>query len=137
MTVWQRIVLFLLALPFSAALAVGVVWGAGLALTQGLAVTAVVFIASELLLNYFASKIPPRTGPETLPGQEVEVISDFATDQGGSCTGYVRVHGERWRARATSPSAGMTAGHRVRIERVEGLTLWVSAARYGMEKDAG
>ncbi len=42
-----------------------------------------------------------------------------------SPAGYVRVHGERWRAEAKSEAAPVEAGRKVRIVEVRGLTLVV------------
>jgi membrane-bound ClpP family serine protease len=43
-------------------------------------------------------------------------------------SGFVRVRGERWRARVAPGAAPIAAGTRVRVLAVEGLTLTVTAA---------
>ena len=53
-------------------------------------------------------------GPEEIVGME-GVVRD---------SGLVFVHGELWRARSEAPLA---PGQRVRVDRVDGLTLSVSA----------
>lgn len=123
----HRVTLWLLALPFSGALAIGVFLLLELELSPRLAVAAIVFIASELVLHHLAAKIPARTGAEALRGQQATVIGAFEDDGDGALTGYVRVNGERWKARAPlAERAALRSGAPARIERVEGLTLWVA-----------
>ncbi|OGA37888.1 MAG: hypothetical protein A3G24_04885 [Betaproteobacteria bacterium RIFCSPLOWO2_12_FULL_62_13] len=127
MTLWQRVILLLLALPTSTGLAAGLYWALDLPTQQGLAVAAAVFIACELLLQQLASRIPPIVGVECMPGREVEVISDFESGEQGSYVGHVRIQGERWKARvARSEGVAPRRGTRARVERVDGLTLWVT-----------
>lgn len=127
MTAGQRVVLLLLAFPFSALLAVGVYWALDLPVRYGLPIAALTFIVVELLLQRLASKIRPQVGPESLPGQEVEVLSDFQRDKHGFYAGHVRLNGERWRARAAVPLERVPRpGEIARIERVEGVTLWIA-----------
>jgi membrane protein implicated in regulation of membrane protease activity len=127
MTLRQRITLLLLALPFSGALAVGVFVLLELDLSWRLAAAAAVFIVSELTLHQLASRIPARTGAEALHGREALVVDDFEDDGDGTATGYVRIDGERWRARAPLTQRGaLRSGSPARIERVEGVTLRVA-----------
>jgi membrane protein implicated in regulation of membrane protease activity len=135
MTAGQRIVLLLLAFPFSALLAVSVYWTLDLPAWYGLSIAALIFIAVELLLQRLASRIPPQVGPESLPGQEVEVLSDFQRGEHGFYAGHVRLRGERWRARAAGPQEHVPRpGSKARIERVEGVTLWVSSTLHPADK---
>jgi membrane-bound serine protease (ClpP class) len=60
---------------------------------------------------------PIVSGPEHMIGGKAEVI-DWDGD-----TGRVRVQGEIWKARAVEP---LNPGRRVRVERIDGLTLVVS-----------
>lgn len=62
---------------------------------------------------------PVRSGREDLIGAAAEVL-----DWTGPA-GHVRLHGERWRARADAPLAPGTA---VRVRAVEGLTVTVDPA---------
>lgn len=126
----HRITLWLLALPFSGALALGVFALLEVDLSYRLAWAAGVFIVAELTLHHLAAKIPARTGPEALRGQTATVLSDFDEDGEGALAGYVRVNGERWRARAPlAQGDALRAGAPARIERVEGLTLWVVGSK--------
>ncbi len=59
----------------------------------------------------------PTTGAEAMIGQEAEVVAACRPD------GQVRIAGELWQARC---AAGAGVGERVRIERLDGLTLVVS-----------
>jgi len=65
---------------------------------------------------------PARVGDETLIGQQAVAREDFVPE-GDHFQGYVFIHGEWWRACSTAP---VRAGQPVRIERREGLCLWVS-----------
>jgi membrane protein implicated in regulation of membrane protease activity len=58
----------------------------------------------------------PQVGWETLIGATAEVVQDC------SPTGLVRVQGELWQARC---EPGARAGDRVRVQRLDGLTLLV------------
>jgi membrane-bound serine protease (ClpP class) len=64
----------------------------------------------------------PRAGAEAMIGEEADVMS--------ACRplGEVKVRGELWRARCDE---GADAGERVRIERIEGLTLVVARTSRG------
>jgi len=129
MTPHQRVVLFLLAIPFSGSLAIGAYLLLDVTPLADAATAVGIFIGSELLLHHLASRIRARTGTETLPGRPAEVITAFESDRHGAATGYVQVHGERWRARIADASPAPAVGERVRVERVDGLTLWVTRSR--------
>ena len=58
-----------------------------------------------------------QTGSEAMPGELAEVVEPVGADHG-----TVRLRGESWRARSTRP---ISVGERVRVARVEGLTLTV------------
>lgn len=129
MTVSERLILLLLALPFSTVLAAGVYWVLGVATGYRLAAAALVFIASELILQHLASRIRSRVGPESLVGRQVEALSDFRPDPDGVPAGYVRIDGERWQARIiSSKGAELRRGTKLRVERVDGLVLWVTVS---------
>ena len=129
MGISHRIILLLVAFPFSTALALGVYFSLSGRLEHNLLIAVAVFLLSELFLGYAASKIPASVGREAIPGREVEVLSDFAKEQCGSYIGYVQLDGEKWRA-CILDGKGMVprTGSRVRVESVDGLTLLVSRA---------
>ena len=60
-------------------------------------------------------------GPEGTIGQRATVLVDCAPD------GYVRLQGERWRARAAD-GLPLRTGQPVEVQQVDGLTLVVRAA---------
>lgn len=127
MTIAQRVVLLLLALPFSALLAAGVYWMLDIAAAYRLAAAVLVFVASEFVLHRLGAKIRSPVGADAIPGREAEVMTNFEPDEHGIHTGHVGLDGVRWRARmALSEGAAPTPGTRVCVVRVEGLTLWVS-----------
>lgn len=123
----ERAVLLLLALPFSTLLAVGVYWVLDAPTGYRLAAALLVFVASEFVLHRLASKIRSQVGADSLPGREAEVMTDFEPDDRGFHAGHVRLDGIRWSARIVlAESTALPRGTRVRIVRIEGLTLWVS-----------
>ncbi|MDQ7039626.1 MAG: nodulation protein NfeD [Rhodothermus sp.] len=84
---------------------------------------ATALIALFLLSNALRiQRRPARVGDETLIGQLATAREDFIPE-GDHFGGYVFVHGEWWRACSSVP---IQAGQSVRIERREGLCLWVS-----------
>ena len=85
---------------------------------------AVAFAAIFLFLGRLAIKThrrPPVTGRDGLIGTEGTARDVVAPDT----PGYVRVHGELWRATSRAP---VTPGQRVRVLDVNGLTLMVEPA---------
>jgi membrane-bound serine protease (ClpP class) len=64
-----------------------------------------------------ARRRPVVTGAEQLVGDMAEAMSDFSGD------GQVRIYGEQWNAISRVP---VTSGQRLRVDRVDGLTLHVS-----------
>jgi membrane-bound serine protease (ClpP class) len=95
----------------------GVSLGVAVGFTLPFALLAVVIM--RLAMRTFSIK--PSTGPEQLVGQTGEVREDL----NGAGAGMVFVGGELWRARAAQR---IPAGTRVRVLRVEGLTLEVAPA---------
>ncbi|MEO8187540.1 MAG: nodulation protein NfeD [Burkholderiaceae bacterium] len=83
----------------------------GLALTSAFAITAFGAFALK------SRRRPVVSGREQMLGAPGTV---FAVDPG---TAWAEVHGERWRVRSSAPLA---PGDRVRVARVEGLTLDVT-----------
>ncbi len=68
---------------------------------------------------HFLRRYRVTTGAEGLVGRRAQVIEPL------SPSGRVRVHGEIWNARGS----GETAGERVRVTAVDGLTLEVERER--------
>ena len=82
---------------------------------------AAVFEVGEVFAwRRFLSRYRIRTGPEAMVGERAEVIAPCNPD------GRVRIRGEIWSARCSSPVA---VGETVRVASVDGLTL-------GVEPDA-
>jgi membrane-bound serine protease (ClpP class) len=99
--------------------------GAGVSLSTALGVAIpfaiIIIILMRLVLRSFAWK--QSTGMEELAGEEGEV-----TEPIGAAGGMVRIHGELWRA-AAPPGETIPKGARVRVQKVEGLTLEVQAVK--------
>jgi membrane-bound serine protease (ClpP class) len=75
-----------------------------------------------------ARRRPVVSGTRRMIGALGEVI-EF-----GGAEGWAAVDGERWRVRAAQP---LHAGQRVRITRVDGLTLDVSPITQGTNSEGG
>lgn len=99
--------------------------GAGVSLSTALGVAIpfaiIIIILMRLVLRSFAWK--PSTGKEEMAGKEGEV-----TEPVGAGGGMVRIHGELWRA-AAPPGETIPRGARVRVQKVDGLTLEVQALK--------
>jgi membrane-bound serine protease (ClpP class) len=87
------------------------------ALVGGIATVAGVAMLATVRMALRSRRRPVATGAEQFVGDVAEALSDF-TGQGS-----VRIYGETWNAVATRP---VTQGQRVRVNRIEGLTLYVS-----------
>ncbi len=77
---------------------------------------AIVFFIVTLAVK--ARQRPVVSGREELVGARGDALEDFADE------GWVRAHGENWRARSATP---LRSGQRVRITRIDGLTLSVES----------
>ena len=88
-------------------------------LVGGVATFAGAAMLGTLWLAARARRRPVATGAEQLVGSIAEAVTAF-TDQG-----QVRIYGELWNAVSSQPVA---SGQRLRIDRVDGLTLFVSPA---------
>jgi inner membrane protein len=64
----------------------------------------------------------PAIEVDSLLGEEVVLLDDLAA----GATGRVELRGAPWSARAAS-GVPLRAGQRCRVERVDGLTLWLRA----------
>jgi membrane-bound serine protease (ClpP class) len=98
--------------------------GAGVSLGVAFGVTlpfaAIVIVLMRLVLRSRSWR--PQTGIEELL-QEQGTVTEPIQAGGTAPQGLVRVHGELWRATSAMPIA---AGTRVRVLRVDGLTLRVA-----------
>ena len=116
----------LFALFFGAgALCVAPLAAAGASATvQWLAFSVVSLLLLATLRRSLQERLLHRTGPpvDTLVGEEVVLLGDVSA--GGEAKAELR--GVPWRARVAS-GIPLKAGQRCRVERVEGLTLWVRA----------
>ena len=83
----------------------------------GIATFAGIVMLATLWMAMRARRRPVVTGAEQLVGDLAEAVSDFSGE------GQVRIYGEQWKAISRVP---VTRGQRLRIERVDGLTLHVS-----------
>jgi membrane-bound serine protease (ClpP class) len=83
----------------------------GVATFAGAAMLGTIWIANR------ARRRPVTTGREQLVGDVAEAVDGF------SDRGQVRIYGELWNAVSGKPVA---AGQRVRVDRVDGLTLHIS-----------
>ncbi len=88
----------------------GLPWGLILSLTASTALF--MFFVVGMALK--ARRRPVVTGAEELVGVEATVLEDCETE------GWAHIHGETWRIRSPRP---LTRGTRVRVKRIEGLTL--------------
>jgi membrane-bound serine protease (ClpP class) len=95
----------------------GVSLGVALAATLPFAVLTVVLMRLVLRSRTWA----PQTGVQQLLRETGEVRNAIGGTS-DSARGLVFVHGELWRAASTQP---IPIGARVRVARVDGLTLWV------------
>jgi membrane-bound serine protease (ClpP class) len=86
-------------------------------LVGGIATFAGAAMLGTMYLAMRARRRPVVTGTEQLVGDFAEVVDDFQQ------RGNVRIYGELWNAVSTGPVA---RGQRVRVDRVDGLTLHVS-----------
>ena len=86
-------------------------------LIGGIATFAGIAMLATIRMAMRARRRPVVTGTEQLVGDSAEAVSDFNGE------GQVRIYGEQWNAISSVP---VTRGQRLRIDRVDGLTLHVS-----------
>jgi membrane-bound serine protease (ClpP class) len=86
-------------------------------LIGGIATFAGIAMLATMRMALRARRRPVVTGAEQLVGDLAEALSDFSGE------GQVRIYGEQWNAISRVP---VSRGQRVRIDRVDGLTLHVS-----------
>jgi membrane protein implicated in regulation of membrane protease activity len=95
------------------------------ATAQWLAFTVLSVVLLATVRRTLREKLAARDAPpvDSLVGEEVMLLGDLPA--GGEAKAELR--GVPWSARAASGLA-LPRGQRCRVERVEGLTLWVRAA---------
>lgn len=95
--------------------------GAGPTLQWGL-YTVVSLALLATLRNYLARRLAARGGAvvDTLVGEQAVLLEDVPA--GGE--GKAELRGTPWSARAVD-GAALARGRRCRVERVDGLTLWI------------
>jgi membrane-bound ClpP family serine protease len=74
-------------------------------------------VAEKLLFVWYSKRMPPAIGREALIGLPVTAVSACRPE------GWVRLRGERWKARC---SAGAGVGDALVVEAVEQITLIVA-----------
>lgn len=91
---------------------------------QWMVFTVVSLVLFGTLRRSLQERLRGRAGPpvDSIVGEEVVLLSDVAA--GGEAKAELR--GVPWSARVAS-GIPLRAGQRCRVERVEGLTLWVRA----------
>jgi len=89
-------------------------YGVSLPLVFAIAGASALFVLLGVGMAVKARHRPVVSGREELAGDSGEVLADFSGE------GWARVHGETWRVRSLQPLA---QGQRVRVTRVDGLTL--------------
>jgi membrane protein implicated in regulation of membrane protease activity len=97
-----------------------------------LAVSVALTVASRTIFDKFFMRGSPgrelKTGMETLPGKVGIVVN---SSEGAMSEGAVRVFGSTWRAFPVEGEEPLREGEQVRIERVDGATVYVR--RVGQE----
>jgi membrane-bound serine protease (ClpP class) len=88
-----------------------------LALVAGVAIAGALIVFGIAYFALHSRSRPVVSGREQMIGSTAEAVTAFES------AGTVRVHGEMWSARSTTP---VRAGQRVRVTGIEGLTLQVS-----------
>jgi membrane-bound serine protease (ClpP class) len=95
-------------------------YGVNQGIIFGIAASGGAVLAGTLYLLWRARQAPVVTGDRTLVGHTVEVLEAEGAE------GWGWVAGERWKFRSTQPAH---AGERLRVTKIEGLTLVVEPER--------
>ena len=101
--------------------------GMGVSLSTALGVALPFGLIAVILMRFVLRSRTWKlaTGKEELLSEEGEVTEAIGTvSTEGAITGMVRIHGELWRA-ATSAGEAIPKGARVRVRKIDGLTLEV------------
>lgn len=95
-------------------------------LIAAVSVLSLLFVVLVIGMAMQARKRPVVSGREEMVGARGEVLDDFAAE------GWIRVHGENWKARSAVP---LVRGQRVRVVTIEGLVLDVTPESDGKQGD--
>lgn len=95
-------------------------YGISIPLIVAFALSASLAFTVVLVMAIKARRRPVVSGAEELVGATATAVTDFVDGRG-----TVHVHGEQWSARAATP---ITRSQRLRVVRIEGLTMWVEPA---------
>lgn len=95
-------------------------------LIAAVSVLSLLFVIVVIGMAMQARKRPVVSGREEMVGAGGEVLEDFAAE------GWIRVHGENWKARSAVP---MVRGQRVRVAAIDGLVLEVAPEPDGKQGD--
>ena len=112
-----------------AALAVGTVAGVGLVqaewlqwlLFSGLAILSLL-VCRGPLLAWIKTRDKELPTVDSMVGESALLLEDLMP----SGTGKVELHGTTWTAHNAGPAI-LKKGQRCKVERIEGLTLWITA----------
>jgi membrane protein implicated in regulation of membrane protease activity len=94
-----------------------------------LAVSILLTVASRTILERFFRRSPGRellTGIESLPGKVGVVVE---SSSGALKDGAVRVFGSTWRAFPADGEEALLEGDQVKVERVDGVSIYVRKIR--------
>lgn len=91
-----------------------------LAVIAGVAIAAALALAGLVTVLWRSHRTPPATGDRGMIGTTATALQDMEHE------GWVRAHGEQWRARAAKP---VHRGQLLRIVGIEGLTLLVEPTK--------
>jgi inner membrane protein len=86
-----------------------------------LSITSVLFLRTHVLA-WFQSREGQSVGVENLVGEAATLLADLAP----GAVGKAELRGTAWNVRSEE-ARPLPRGQRCRVQRVEGLTLWVSA----------
>ena len=92
-------------------------YGVSVGVIAGIALSAAGVLAITIYLLWKSRSAPVVTGASGMVGQIAEALEPISGDGG---EGWAHVVGERWRVRSAVP---LRIGERVRVTRVDGLTL--------------
>ena len=90
-------------------------------LFSGLSITSVLFLRSRVLA-WFKSGEGQSVGIETLVGEAATLLDDLPP----GAVGKAELRGTAWSVRSEE-ARPLPRGQRCRVQRIEGLTLWVKA----------
>jgi membrane protein implicated in regulation of membrane protease activity len=88
---------------------------------SGLSIASLLFLRKPLL-DWMRKREVKRPVVDTLVGETAVILEPLS----GSSVGKVELRGTSWSARSVDGSA-FAVGARCRVDRVDGLTLWIKA----------